>query len=390
MIQIVVIGCGVVGAAIAYELSQVPDLNVVVLDRQPPAQAATGAALGVLMGVVSQKVKGNAWAMRHASMQRYGSLIPELEALTGRSIPVNRQGILLLQFAEDLTAWETLVDLRQRQGWSLELWSAERVGDRCPQIATARVTAGVYSPQDCQIDPTALTLALVAAAQQNGVMFDFNTTVTGLAAEPSELSNSAVTPPSALLQRCSQLHTTGGNLAADWIVVAAGLGSTPVLESLTSAEPSSSPALQTSSPALQIRPVLGQALRLRVDPPLGDRRFQPVITGDDIHIVPLGNGEYWVGATVEFPAATGDVTAAPEQLERLMAGAIALCPALASATILKTWSGLRPRPQNRPAPVVENLAGYENIILATGHYRNGILLAPATAEQVKRAIVNNP
>ena len=384
MTQIVVIGCGVVGAAIAYELSQVPGLSVVVLDRQPPAQAATGAALGVLMGVVSQKVKGNAWAMRHASIQRYRSLIPELETLTGRSIPVNRQGILLLQFAEDLTAWETLVELRQQQGWQLELWSPEQVGDRCPQIATARVTGAVYSPQDCQIDPTALTLALVAAAQQHGVEFNFNTTVTGLDSSLPECSHPASAERLTPLQRCSQLQTTTGKLPADWVVVAAGLGSTPLLASLAArADPS-------ASPPLQICPVLGQAVRLKLNEPLGDRSFQPVITGDDVHIVPLGSGEYWVGATVEFPGATGEVAADPKSLQQVMAGAIALCPALANATLLKTWSGLRPRPQNRPAPVVERLSGYENILLATGHYRNGVLLAPATAEKVKEAIAGNP
>jgi glycine/D-amino acid oxidase-like deaminating enzyme len=136
--------------------------------------------------------------------------------------------------------------------------------------------------------------------------------------------------------------------------------------------------------------VLGQAVRLKLNAPLGDRSFQPVITGDDVHIVPLGSGEYWVGATVEFPGATGEVAADPKSLQQVMTGAIALCPALANATLLKTWSGLRPRPQNRPAPVVERLSGYENILLATGHYRNGVLLAPATAEKVKEAIAGNP
>lgn len=381
MIQVVVIGCGVVGAAIAYELSQVAELTVTVIDRQPPAQASTGAALGVLMGVVSQKVKGNAWAMRHASMQRYSTLIPELEALTERSIPVNRQGILLLQFADDLTIWETLAELRHQQGWQLELWSPEQVSDRCPHIATAHLTAAVYSPQDCQVDPTALTLALVAAAQQNGVEFDFNTTVTGLSSHPIEPSAQPPSAHSEPLQRCCQLYTNKGSLSPDWVVVSAGLGSTHLLQSLST---------QPSTSTLQIRPVLGQAVRLKLDVPLGDRTFQPVITGNDIHLVPLGNGEYWVGATVEFPPETGDVTADPAQLERVMAEAIALCPALANATILKTWSGLRPRPQNRPAPVVERLTGYKNVILATGHYRNGVLLAPATAEKVKGAIVDNP
>jgi glycine oxidase len=74
-------------------------------------------------------------------------------------------------------------------------------------------------------------------------------------------------------------------------------------------------------------------------------------------------------------------------LEEVMQKAIAFCPALAEAAIIRVWSGLRPRPENRPAPVIGLLPGYRNVLLATGHYRNGILLAPATAIAIREAIV---
>ncbi|NER84599.1 MAG: FAD-binding oxidoreductase, partial [Leptolyngbya sp. SIO1D8] len=96
MKQVVLVGCGVVGAAIAYELSQQPDLNITVLDRQLPAQGATGAALGILMGIISQKVKGRNWRLREASIRRYQTLLPELETVTGQPLPYNRHGILSL------------------------------------------------------------------------------------------------------------------------------------------------------------------------------------------------------------------------------------------------------------------------------------------------------
>ncbi len=65
-----------------------------------------------------------------------------------------------------------------------------------------------------------------------------------------------------------------------------------------------------------------------------------------------------------------------------MEGAIAFCPDLKQATILETWSGKRPRPEGIPAPIIEKLSGYGNVLLATAHYRNGVLLAPATALEV--------
>jgi glycine/D-amino acid oxidase-like deaminating enzyme len=366
--NVVIIGCGVVGAAIAYELSQVKGLKITVCDRQLPAQASTGAALGVLMGVISQKIKGKAWQMRQTSIQRYETLIPELEALTGRKIPFNRQGILMLLSdsslsVEGISAWEKLAEIRQSQGWHLEIWDTAKLQNICPQINNEKITGAVYSPQDRQLDPTSLTLALVEAAQQNGVTFKFGVAV---------LDTPTSTPESSL-QFCNQLETTEGKIAADWFVIAAGLGSTPLTAKLNQ--------------MVDIRPVLGQALQMRVGHPLGNPDFQPAIAGNDVHIVPVDGTDYWVGATVEFPNNGNEIPPNQELLESVREQAIAFCPELATATILRTWSGLRPRPEGRPAPVIGKLPGFSNVLLATGHYRNGVLLAPATAYAIREMII---
>ena len=361
--QVVVIGCGIVGAAIAYELSLVDGLQITVLDQQLPAQGSTGAALGVLMGAISKKTKGRAWQLRQTSMQRYETLIPELETLTNCQIRFNRHGILMLCFAEeDLASWEPVVETRASQGWRLEIWNRAQLQLSCPQLRNENIVGAIYSPQDRQVDPVALTQALVAAAQKNGVTFKFGVTV-------EEIKST-----SDLLNRCcNSIKTTAGELEVDWLVVASGLGSTPL-------------TAQLEQP-VAIKPVLGQALQLQLKQPIGNPEFQPVITGDDVHIVPLGEGQYWVGATVEFPNEVGEVVAEAGLLEKVLQEAIAFCPPLADATILLTWSGKRPRPDGRPAPVIEKLPGYSNILLATGHYRNGVLLAPATAQAIREMIV---
>ncbi|MBD2182569.1 FAD-binding oxidoreductase [Planktothrix sp. FACHB-1355] len=381
MSHVAIIGCGVVGAAIAYELSQVPGLNITVLDKQSPPsfsairgevreinhsyQGSTSAALGVLMGAISQKVKGKAWQMRQTSIQRYETLIPELEAAIGRKIPFNRQGILMLCLeGENLPSWEELVKVRADQGWHLEIWDTAQLQVKCPQLSLAKISAAVYSPQDRQVDPTALTVALVEAADRNGVSFQFGVSVLGMETTVSDGEN---------FSACKQIDTTNGTIEVDWLVIAAGLGSTPLTASLAQ--------------SIEIGPVLGQALHLRLEHPLGNPDFQPVITGNDVHIVPVGGGDYWVGATVEFPVDGYEVVADASQLDAVMDGAIAFCPELAQATIMKTWSGLRPRPSGRPAPIIGNLPGFSNILLATGHYRNGVLLAPATAQAIREAIL---
>jgi glycine/D-amino acid oxidase-like deaminating enzyme len=368
--KVAIAGCGIVGATIAYELSQVKGLSITVLDKSPPptfpqltetqfvSPGSTSAALGVLMGIISHKVKGKAWRLRQTSMQRYESLLPELEAIIGRSIPCNRQGILSLCFPEEnLDKWRELVEIRRNQGFSLEIWDSHQLQQLCPQVSNHHITGAIYSPQDRQINPTALTMALIDGAKYHGVEFKFGVNILSVSRDSNVI------------------ETTAGNMNFDYLIVAAGLGSSPLTAQLQQ--------------LVDIRPVLGQALQLRLGHPLGNPDFQPVITGNDVHIVPVGNGDYWIGATVEFPPdGSHEIPSQPELLQGVLEQAIAFCPELAQATTIFTWSGLRPRPQGRPAPIIERLPGFNHILLATGHYRNGVLLAPATAIAIREMITS--
>jgi glycine/D-amino acid oxidase-like deaminating enzyme len=365
MTEVVIIGSGVVGATIAYELSQNPQLKIVLIDEQTPASGSTGAALGILMGVISHKTKGRGWRLRQTSIERYETLIPELEALTGTKIPCNRQGIVMLRFEEqDEEKWRNLSKIRANQGYRLEMWDVSQLQAKCPHVAHHQVVGAIYSPQDQQVNPAILTKALVAGAAQRGVDCKFGLKVHNLVSTDLNGSNN---------RHCYQIQTTGEDIEADWVILAAGIGSSALAASL--------------SQTVTISPVLGQALLLKHHGVIGEPHFQPVITGNDVHIAPIGGGEYWVGATVEFPEHQGERLAGDEELlDKVRQQAIAFCPSLAEATIMLSWSGNRPRPEGQPAPVIGKLPGYDNVILATGHYRNGVLLAPATAKIVYETI----
>jgi glycine/D-amino acid oxidase-like deaminating enzyme len=350
-VKIVIVGCGIVGATLAYELSQNLDWQVTVLEsRSAAAQEATGAALGLLMGVISHKLKGRAWQWRQEGLRYYQRLLPTLAA-RDLAVPHNNQGLLkLVTDPADLVKWQSLVDIRNQQGWPLEIWSAAKILDRLPWLQIAADTNAVYSAADWQVHPAEMTRSLVAAAACQGVKFCWYTPVSRITTQGVE--------------------TETGLVAADRVVITAGLGS-----SLLTA-PSGQP--------LELMPVLGQALHYRW---AAAPALHPVVTSNDIHVVPLGSvGEYWVGATVEFPVGT-KIFPSAESLTDLKKKSIEFFPALATAKIVDTWSGLRPRPVGRPAPVVERLAGYPNVIVATGHYRNGVLLAPATARMVRELLV---
>ncbi len=392
--KIVIIGCGIVGATLAYELSKTKDYQVTVVEsRSHPAQESTGAALGLLMGVISQKIKGRAWQWRQEGINYYHKILPELASI-GLPVPHNSQGLLkLLPNPADLAKWQSLVDTRTQQGWPLEIWPNHQILYRYPWLQITNQTSAIYSPADWQIHPAALTRSLVTAAAQQGVQFHWQNPVLQITA--------------------AGVETARGFMNADRLVITAGLGSTL----LTAA----------SQQPIELMPVLGQAIhyRLRNCPhpsPLCDsfarmhsgtclavpsrEREQetslydpiipiwieglshPVITCNDVHTVPLGQGEYWVGATVEFPIGT-TVLPTDASLADLKKQAIDYFPALAAAEILSTWSGLRPRPVGRPAPIIEKLPGYQNIIVATGHYRNGVLLAPATARMVREILTDS-
>ena len=321
-----------------------------------------------MMAVISSKTKGRTWRLREASLKRYQSLIPELEAKTGITIPVNYNGIVKLLFAEDkLDRWQKLAQTRSVQGWGLEILTPSQLKNRCPHVALENLIGAVYSPSDRQINPQILTKALVTAAQENGVDFQFQTDCK----IPSLTSDSEL-DVSSENKTCNLVETSAAKLNCDRLIIAAGLGSAHLTKSLNT--------------AVDIRPVLGQALKLQLDQDLGLESFQPVVTGNDILFVPLGDRQYWLGATVEFPNKDGNVVAQPNLLTNFKQEAEAFCPAIANAKILSSWQGMRPRPFGQAAPVIGKLEGFENVWLATAHYRNGVLLAPGTAQEIKRLL----
>lgn len=364
MTKIVIIGAGIVGATIAYELSAIEGLEITLIDAKKPGEGATAAALGILMGIISHKTKGRAWKLRQESLKRYETLLPELESLTGVTIPCNRDGIVLLRSsAEDEESWRRLAQIRQEQGYCLEIWDKETLNQKCPQVASDRLHSAIYSPSDRQINPVLLTEALVTAAARRGVKCQFGVKVENFGNKGLQGSN---------IGQCSHIHTSNGIEETDYLILCAGMGSTALT--------------QTLGHPVDIRPVLGQAFQIKLMQPLESSDFQPILTGNDLHILPLAGSEYWIGATVEFMNEKGEIIPDTALLEQMYQQAIAFCPFLAGGAIVRTWSGKRPRPEKKSAPIIEYLPGYDNIILATGHYRNGVLLAPATAKIVREML----
>ncbi|MEB3317100.1 MAG: FAD-dependent oxidoreductase [Cyanobacteriota bacterium] len=360
-------GAGIIGRAAAWRLAERrhpvtlvdPGLAVTTTTESawaaPPAPgrpsslSGSHAALGVLMARVFHRSSGRAWRLRQQSHALWNDWLVELER-RGHALP-RRQGLLLLAASSDeLARQERIAADRERLAIPLRLLSPDELKELCPSLP-GQALGGLLSPEDGQLDPEPVLEALLKEARQAGASCVAEAAV---AVERGQSSRG---------RRWRLVLAGGGALEADWLVLASGLGAAPLLASL--------------GLSLALEPVVGQALELELAAPL-PWNWPGAVAWRGVNLVPRppGNGggqRLWLGATLE----PGDLSgAAPLEEMRLLGGEAPTW--LREARVVRHWQGLRCRPIGRAAPV---LAEPEpRLLIATGHYRNGILLAPATAE----------
>ena len=347
------VGAGVVGLSIAWLLQRqghAVRLLDSCLNGPPAADSGSWAALGLLMGQVFHRSSGRGWRLRQHSLERWQAWIGQLQA-HGHPIAY-RQGLLLLASdTQELERQRHLGLERQAKGFPLELWDPAKLQDLEPHGPKAAL-GGLYSPADGQLDPAMAMAALRADAEQHGMV--------GQAEE------------AVAVERHNgqwRVQCRGGEwLESPWVVLSAGVQSAKLIEPL--------------GHALPMEPVLGQAVELE----LADQphwQWPGAIIWRGINLVPRpdlpGGKRLWLGATLE-----PGTNACPEALEALRGWGNADLDWLQAARVVRQWQGHRARPSQRPAPLLEQLE--PGLIMASGHYRNGVLLAPASAEWVAQVI----
>ncbi len=331
-----------------------------------PERSGSLAALGVLMADSFHRDRGRAWELRQRSLELWSRWRHDL-ARRGHRIPY-RSGVLLL--AADGKEQERLVALGARKralGLPLEPWDRRRLDQLEPGLPQPSL-AGLHSGRDGQLDPGSALAALAADGRERGL------TVRAEAAV-------ALRPEGGGWR----VELAGGGVErAAWVVLAAGSASGTLLEA--AAGLAAGVNLGGDGGPRVLEPVLGQALELELDSPL-PTHWPGAVVWRGINMVPRpdleGGRRLWLGATLE-PGREAD----PDQLSGLrdLGGA---APAwLRQARVVRRWQGLRPRPLGRPAPLLEQPA--PGLLLASGHYRNGILLAPASAAWVAEQIEARP
>jgi len=345
--DVAVVGGGIIGGSIALELAA-QKLRVLLLDRQPPGQEASWAAAGMLSPAPDSPDSIPLVPLGRASLELYPDFVAAVEEDSGRQVGYRSEGTIELLFAGDAEReLSTLVALHHGLGLPTEALRLEEAQRLEPALSReARATA--LLAYEGSVDPRALTAAVLEAAARRGVEVRAGGEVTSLLRVGS---------------RCAGVVAGGEKIAAAHVVLAAGCYSGEI-EGLSRYAPT--------------RPVRGQMVALQSS----QARLRRVLRSSRGYVVPRNDAnpqKLVAGSTLENAGFAKGVT--PAGLAEILSAAMELAPGLAGAAVTDSWSGLRPdTPDHLP---VLGPTDIEGLVVATGHYRNGILLAPVTAKLIR-------
>jgi glycine oxidase len=361
--DVVVAGGGVIGTAIAWRAAAA-GLDVVLAD---PAEgdAASLVAAGML-APVSEALFGEGALLRVnlLALARFPSFAAELEQVTGHRVGLRREGTLAVAYdAGDYAALMRLTAFRRSAGLDAEELDS-RACRKLESFLTPDVHGGVLFPGDWSVDNRRYAAALHEAAAAAGVR-----TV-------RDRVTAVLTGDGAGGRARGVVLAEGGEIGSAQVVVAAGSWSGAV---------GGLPAPLRAA----VRPVKGQLLRLRHPdgmPPVLTHTIRATVRGADVYLVPRADGEVIVGATQEERGPDQTVTAGA--VHDLLHDAMSVLPVTSELILAETCAGLRPgTPDNGP---VVGGAGAAGVLLATGHYRNGILMSAATADAIVACLTGQP
>ena len=354
--DVLVIGGGIIGLVSAWRAAQ-RGFTTAVVDPEPGGGAAQVAA-GMLAAVTELHYgEQTLLGLNLASARRYPDFAAELTDVTGHDLGYRRCGTLAVALdADDRAHLRELHALQRQSGLDSE-WLSGRECRRLEPMLAPGVRGGLRVDGDHQIDPRRLTGALLAACERAGVVFH----------------RAWAERVDVVRDRATGVTTTDGTaLSADQVVLAAGSLSGRLAGVPDAVLP-------------PVRPVKGQVLRLTVPQryaPFLSRTVRAVVRGSQVYLVPRENGELVVGATSEELG--WDTTVTAGGVYELLRDAHELVPGITELPLTETRAGLRPgSPDNAPLLGPTELAG---LSLATGHYRNGVLLTPVTGDAMAHVL----
>lgn len=365
--DVIVVGGGVIGLSIAREIGR-RGMRVVVLERGKMGEEASHAAAGMLAPQSEADQADEFFRLQSASRDLYPTFAEELREETGQDIELDQTGTLYLAFTdEDEEELEKRFIWQTRAGLQVERLTAENTRLLEPALSP-RLHFALKFPLDWQVENRRLISALVASLKHYGVGRWEGVAAISLRVEAS---------------RVTGVETSHGFLGAGKVVLAAGAWTSRLPFSHSSEEPAGGEA-RPQHPLIE--PVRGQMLCFGPRPSFIQLfRHGHVIYTPRGYVVPRRDGRLLFGATAENVGFNKAVTAAG--LYSLISHALEIAPAIGELPLAETWAGLRPRAEDGH-PVLGASEEVRGLYYATGHYRNGILLAPLTGQLIAELIVD--
>jgi len=350
--DVVIVGGGVIGLAIARKLALRGMSDVCLIERGTLGAEASFAAAGMLLPQVEADAEDDFFTLACRSRDLYPAFAAALREETGIDVELDTTGTLYLALNErDQDEIERRYRWQARAGLAVELLTAASARELEPCVSESTLGA-LRFPNDIQVENRRLLSALANSVNNLGIKVLTETNVESLAIERD---------------RVEGVQTNRGTIVCKSLVMAAGTWTSFVLRS-------------SGCPDPVIQPVRGQMVCLESKPQL----TRHVLYSPRGYLVPRQDGRLLAGSTSENAGFAKRVTAGG--ISSILRNTLEISPAIATLPVVDTWAGLRPRPADG-LPVLGACGEIDGLFYATGHYRNGILLAPLTAELITDAIV---
>ncbi len=340
----VIAGGGVIGANIALELAEA-GLQVALYDAREPGREASWASAGIISPAPENPEMIPFVPLSLASASLYPEFVRRVEGLAGLDVGYRKDGALDVVLESNAAeVLSTIIALQHGVGLKAEALSAGQARQMEPAL-TEEMQAAIFREDEASVDTRAFTDATLKAAERNGVkVFAGN----GARAVWKER------------ERCRGLLLDHGQVEAKWTVIASGCFSAKI---------------EGATPYAPVFPAKGQMVALRCE----SIEIRRVLWLEHTYLVPRNDGRIIAGSTIERTGFDHDVTAGG--LKRILNEATKLAPGLEKARIEEIWSGLRPdSPDHLP---IIGPTDVEGLLIATGHFRSGMLLAPITARLIR-------
>jgi glycine oxidase len=350
--DIVIVGGGVIGLTVARALALRGVRDVCLVERGNLGTEASWAAAGMLLPQVEADAADDFFNLACQSRDLYSAFAAALHEETGIDVELDTTGTLYLALTDhDHEEIQKRYEWQTQAGLSVELLSAAEARE-CEPCISESTRGALRFPKDIQVENRRLLSALANSVNKLGVTIATQTTVDSLIIEGN---------------RVHGVQTSGGVINTSTAVIAAGTWSS---------------FIKTSPQSPMIEPVRGQMVCLEARPQL----TRHVIYSPRGYIVPRQDGRLLAGSTSEHAGFAKCVTAGG--IAAILRNALEISPAISDLPVVDTWAGLRPHAAGG-LPVLGPYGEIDGLFYATGHYRNGILLAPLTGELISEAIISS-